>query len=383
MGYIKRLIKDKIIKKRESGSAAQRGTRIHEIAEPWLRASIAEKKFEVSKKFKPKGAKDEIEEARAYVEYCMRRWAEASDLDDKATCWIEHRSVVTPENWGSVDFAIFAAGRLTTIDLKSGRESVTAEGNTQLINYLLGIARTIPWPREFETVIWQPNADDGLPAERSHVYKIKKFGRLANAHMAAVEKATGWLDLGREHEKGLVAGDHCDYCDALAVCPKAREHNMAISQRNFTPVPVERFTPPPVEILEADQVAEILRRAPTFSAWLEAVQVRALELMNKGQRVPGYKVVQKITRRAWQSGLTDAAIAKKLNLLQADVTKTVRLSPAEVEKQLDKKGKAKLAALVFKPPGEPVVVAESDRRAPLLATKINFTPVKRGDEDDG
>lgn len=381
MGYIKKLIALKVIKKRESGPAAQRGTRIHEIAEAMLRYELLGRRHKPPLK---KGHdKDEWAEAEAYVAYCLKRWYEALDLDAKATFGIETKSTFTEENWGSVDFWIFAAKRLTTIDLKSGREGVLAEGNTQLINYLAGIARTIPWPREFEAVIWQPNADDGLPAERSHVYTIPQFGRRLKEHEVAVEKATEYLDADANHEKALVAGDHCGWCDAYGVCPRAKEYNMSISQKNFTPVPVERFTPPPPATLEADQVGEILKRAPAFVNWLEAVQVRALELMNKGHRVPGHKVVQKITRRAWQSGLSDAAIARKLGLAVADVTKTVRLSPAEVEKKLDKKRKDRIEALVFKPQGEPVVVPETDRRAPLLATKINFTPVKAGDEDDG
>lgn len=384
-GYIRRLISLKRIKKRESGPAAQRGTRIHEIAEPWLRASIAEKRFKVSTKFKPKGAKDEIAEAKDYVTYCMRRWEQACELDPKATCGVETRSTVTAENWGSVDFWILAARRLTSIDLKSGREGVEAFNNTQLINYLYGIAKPLPqWPREFECVIWQPNAMDG-PAERSYVYDATEFGKRVDYHMEGVEEATGWLDHTdlEKVEAALTAGDHCEWCDALGVCPKARERQMAISSKSFEPVTVEKFQPPAANILEADQVAEIMKRLPAFEAWVEAVKVRALELMHKGQRVPGFKVVQKITRRAWEQKYTDAQIARGVGVNIKEMTKTIRLSPAQVEELLDKAGKDRLKRFVFKPEGDPVVVAESDRRVPLLATKISFNPVSREEDSDG
>jgi hypothetical protein len=65
------------------------------------------------------------------------------------------------------------------------------------------------------------------------------------------------------------------------------------------------------------------------------------------------------------------------------LTKSVRLSPAQVEENLTPAQKRKLEALVFKPVGEPVVVADTDRRSPVLATRINFEPTKRGEEDDG
>src|SRR5690606_2779643 len=97
--------------------------------------------FRLSTKFKPprKAAKDEVAEARAYVEFCLRKWEEACDLDPKAQCGVEHRSTVTDECWGSCDFWIFAAKRFTSIDLKSGREGVDAKGNSQLIIYAIGI----------------------------------------------------------------------------------------------------------------------------------------------------------------------------------------------------------------------------------------------------
>lgn len=378
-GYIRRLIEEGTIEKRESGPAAQRGTRIHEIAESWLRASIK------GKKYKPpaKAAKDEVAEAKAYVDFCIRRWEEALLLDPDATYWIEERSVVTEENWGSVDFAILAAGRLTAIDLKSGREGVDAKGNTQLVNYLFGIAKTLPtWPREFESVIWQPNARDGGPPERAHVYTAKEFGALCDRHMEGVEKATLWLKKKRGHEAELVPGDHCRYCDALGVCPKAREQQLSIATTNFKPVTIERVEPPAPETLEPDQIAEILKRAPAFVKWLEAVEVRALELVQKGYCVPGFKVVQKVTRRVWDSKHTPSSIAKGLGLKVDQITETKLLSPSKVEELLPKEKRKKLSQYVFKPIGAPIIVPESDRREALPSAKISFKPVSNEEEID-
>ena len=385
-GYIRRLIADKVIKKRESGPAAQRGTRIHEIAEPWLRASIAEKKFKVSTKFKPKGAKDEIAEARAYVEYCIRKWEAACDLDPEAQCGVEHRSIVTDECWGSCDFWIHAAKRFTSIDLKSGREAVDVVGNTQLIIYAMGVIQQNGFlVRDVELCIWQPNADSEKP-ERCVVMTQAEFNDKATEIRKGIDQAAFYLDPNIDDYEAyyarLVAGDHCRYCDALGVCPAAKDRQMSISSKNFEPVPVDRFMPPPPTTLEADQVAEIMKRLPAFEAWVDAVKTRALELMHKGHRVPGFKVVAKQTRRAWAHKYTDAQIARGLGLSIKEITKTIRLSPAQVERLLDKTGKEKLERFVFKPEGDPTVVPESDRRVPLLATKINFQPVSREEETD-
>ena len=377
-GYIKRLIEAGTIKKRESGPAAQRGTRIHEIGEQFIRWLLAGKKIDSYSKGDP----EEIREAREYAYYCMRKRDELEQLYGKTVCGTEDRGILVPDLcWGSRDFWILAGRHLCIADLKSGREPVNVEGNTQEIIYAADLVAKHD-PKTIELCVWQPNSSDGAEPERRHVYTRKEYDALLAKVRAGVDVAAKWLDRKSGHEKDLVAGDHCGWCDALGVCPAAREKNLEISSKKFEPVPLHRAEPPPPATLEADQVGEIMRRAPMFVAWLEAVQLRALELMSKGKAVPGFKVVSKITRRAWESKYTDAQIAKGLGINLKELTKQVRLSPSQVEELLDKAGKAKLAKFVFKPIGDPTVVADSDRRAPLLATKISFTPVSREEESD-
>lgn len=375
-GYIARLIREKLIRKRESGPAAQRGTRIHEHGEQFIRWLLAGKKIDGFSKGDP----DELREARDYARYVMAKRDELEQLYGKVTMNVEDKAVLVDKVcWGSRDVWMKAGGHLCIIDLKSGREPVTVEGNTQEIIYAADLVGEHD-PKTVELCVWQPNATDGQLPERRHVYKRAEYDKVLAAVKVGVGRAARWLKEKKGHEEHLVAGDHCGWCDALGVCPAARERNLEISSKKFEPVPLHRAEPPPPATLEADQVAEILRRAPMFQAWLDAVQVRALELMHKGKQVPGFKVVHKQTRRAWESKYTDAQIAKKLGVNVKELTKTIRLSPAQVEALLDKGGKQKLAALVFKPVGDPTVVSESDRRAPLLATKISFTPVSREEE---
>lgn len=377
-GYIKRLVEAKTIKKRESGPAAQRGTRIHEHGEQFVRWLLAGKKIDSFKAGDP----EEIAEAKDYARYVMRKRDELEQLYGPVSMGVEDRAVmVDGVCWGSRDVWLLAGRHLCIVDLKTGREPVCAQGNTQEIIYAFDLVEKHD-PKTIELCVWQPNASDGLEPERSYVYRRAAYGREAQKIVQGVREAAKWLDRSRGHEKHLSAGDHCGWCDALGVCPAARERNLAISSEKFAPVPIDRTSLPDTAVLEADQVAEILRRAPMFQAWLDAVQTRALELSSKGKKVPGFKVVQKVTRRAWDSRRTDAQIARTLGLRIEQVTKTVRLSPAEVEKQLDKRGKEKLSALVFRPEGLPTIVPESDRRAPMLATKINFHPVSREEEID-
>lgn len=379
-GYIRRLISDGTIIKRKSGEAAERGTRIHEIGEQLLKWKLKGK--DGSKAF-AKADQDELREAQEYVEYALRKIDELEIIHDKPEAGVEDRAVLVREVcWGSRDFWVHAGHHLTVCDLKSGVEPVEVEGNTQLIIYAADLVARLN-PKTIELCVWQPNAADGATPERRYTYKRKDFDKLVEAILKGVHEAKKWLDRNKGHEAHLVAGDHCLWCDALGVCPMARKKASEISSTKFTPVAVEKIKElPSVDVLKPEQVAEIIKRLPMFEAWADAVKVRGLELAKKGKKLPGCKVVQKITRRAWEKELTDAQIAKGLGLKVADITKTVRLSPKQVEDKLDAKHKGQLKKFVFKPEGDPTIVLESDRRAPLLATKINFTPVSRQEEND-
>lgn len=372
-GYIKRLIERKTITKRKSGAAAERGTRIHELGEQFIKWLLDGKKIDSYRTGDP----GEIAEAKDYAHFVMRKRNELELLHGEVSVGVEDRAVMIHELcWGSRDVWLVADKHVCVVDLKSGYEPVTVEDNTQMIIYASDLVAKYD-PDTVEVCIWQPNAMDMLGPERSHIYTRAEYDKiLAEVHAGAVVAGT-WLEQKKGHEEHLVAGDHCSWCDALGVCPKAYSRNMEISSKKFEPVPIHRASPPPVAALEADQVAEIMRRAPLFLSWLEAVETRALELESKGKKVPGFKVVPKITRWAWQSKFTDAQIARGLGINVKELTKTVRLSPSDAKKMLDKRGQQKLAKYIFKPEGLPTVVPDSDRRTPLLATRINFTPISK------
>jgi hypothetical protein len=352
MAYVRQLIAKKVIKKRESGEAAKRGTRIHETSAPAIETLI-----------KGKGAKfppgEEGQTAKLYAYFCEDVYNDAVVLNGPTTYGVEAEAWITDECWGSSDFWCYSAKRFIVVDLKTGRNPVEAKGNTQLLIYAIGVMRKrkLAMPKEVELIIFQPG--NGPDNSSRHVYTFNDFLQETKRITAGVAQSTTYFDKKYEKaiERDLVAGDHCEWCDALGVCEKAKARALSISSKNFSPVPVHETKLPMPAKMEPDQIGQVLDRAPMFQAWLEAVQVRALELIGKGHRIPGRKVVQKITRRAWESKLTDAQIAKRLKLNIKEISETRRKSPAQVEELLDKNTKPLLASLVFKPMGEPCVVA--------------------------
>lgn len=377
--YIRRLIATKNISKRVSGPAAQRGTRIHELAEPVIRAYVEKGARPVVKGT----AKDEVAEAQAYVDYCVRRWDEALLLDRAAKCWVEVRSVVNDDCWGSVDFGILAAKRLSIVDLKSGREPAELKYNTQELIYAMGNMPGLVREKvdEVELVIWQPNADDTLPPERSKVYSLDDFEFVATTTLHGIQKAQSYLNGDhsfQELQKQLTAGEWCTWCDALGFCPKAAERAQEISRESFLPVAKgdPPAAPPPVESMSAKQVAQVLDRSKMFSEWLDAVKVRAMEMIQRGEKVPGWKVVQSSTHFWWPSHVDAKALARRLKLREQDVMdEPSMLSPSKLaEKYKDRK---KIIDEIKTRPFAATIARESDRRPPLDNTKGSFVAVSR------
>lgn len=385
--YIRRLIATKNISKRVSGPAAQRGTRIHELAEPVIKAYVEKGRSPDVSRVGVDA--QEAREAQDYVDYCVRRWDEAQLLDPKARCWVEVRSVVNDDCWGSVDFAILAARRLSIIDLKSGREPAETKYNTQELIYAMGELPGGVDPkgvREVELVIWQPNADDTLPPERSKVYTFAEFQDVAELTMHGIERAAHYLrgeESFQEIQRQLSAGEWCTWCDALGFCPKAAERAQEISRESFLPVakgePPAR--PPAVESMTAKQVSQVLDRSKMFAEWLDAVKTRAMEMIQRGERVPGWKIVQSSTHFWWPSTMTPKALAKRLKLREQDLLgEPEMLSPSKLAEKY--KAKRKLIDEIKTRPFAATIARESDRRPPLDNTKGSFVAVSKDPDAD-
>jgi hypothetical protein len=147
-------------------------------------------------------------------------------------------------------------------------------------------------------------------------------------------------------------------------------------------VPARAGGLPSPDILDERQVADILDRAELFKDWLDAVKIHALELMQKGKRVAGFKAVAKQTRYAWNSDLDAKKIAKKLGLTVEQITETKLKSASKVKAIAGTKKHKLIAGMTFRPFAV-TVARENDRRQEIPSTKISFQPVHpHEDEDD-
>lgn len=129
-------------------------------------------------------------------------------------------------------------------------------------------------------------------------------------------------------------GDHCRYCRRAASCEALRDRAYEVAKRSFD----DGHEVTPVGFTGAE-LAEILEKADLVEGWIKQVRAEASRRLDRGEDVPGFKLVQKRANRKWKtdvditSELLDYGLERDMILEKPSV-----LSPAQMEKVLKKNG---------------------------------------------
>lgn len=167
-------------------------------------------------------------------------------------------------------------------------------------------------------------------------------------------------------------GEHCRFCPArFRHCPALwadiEELEALMTQFNLS----EKGQ---AAKLTGEQVARVLNLGETFKIAQKAALATAMQRLENGASVPGWKLASKKANREWKEG----AEARALVIFGKDAyTKPELKSPAQIEGLPG--GEAFAAEYAFKPEtGLTVTKSEDVRPAVSRDTKSGFTPVKRG-----
>lgn len=279
--------------------------------------------------------------------------------------WIEQEVALDNERFGTADCLIWHAddAMLEVVDLKYGAGVlVEVENNPQLLYYALASYRTFRAqgvnPKRLRITIVQPRADHYEGPIRSRdvdVFDLVEWG--------------AWLDeraeATKDPEAPLVPGDHCKFCPAKASCPALREQALAVAQVEFNDQP---FAPPAIDTMTLEQMGQVLQRAPILESWLSGVREHVFASLNRGEAVPGWKLVDKRAQRKWvDEGNAANILYRDMGLPWGDIREAPKLrSPAQIEKMLPKEMRSRLEALVSKESSGVTLAPESDSRAVVV-----------------
>lgn len=265
---------------------------------------------------------------------------------------IEEKVDLPGVGFGTVDVAlVHPNGVLTIIDYKYGAGyAVEPKNNTQMLYYACAIAGKYGWA--FNTVhmiIYQPRAyhEDGpirgweIPIT-DLVEWDKKFleGVIACEDPFAPFKAGSW----------------CRWCPAATLCPEISDRAAEEAKLDFDD---NLNVTTPVSVFSVGDLGVALTACEKIENWIEKVREYALQIAQRGEKIPGYKLVAKRSTRKWIDENKTAKIAKTQFGSKA-FTKPELLSPAQLEKVI--KDKDWIAEHVSDISSGVTLVPENDKR---------------------
>ena len=353
---------------------AEEGTAAHEYSEILIAyelglinkatytRELSKFKRELPKKLGQFFSKEELEivwqemqdQVPTYVDFVVERANAMKAISPDALSLIEQRldfSQWVPGGFGTGDILLVADGRLEIIDLKYGKGvPVDAHENTQMMLYGLGALHEHDMLydlKEISMTIVQPRLDS------------------ISTYTSTAEKLYDWAEkfvkpraeLAEKGEGEFVAGDHCRWCKAKALCRARADKNLELAKHDFTDP----------DLLTPEEVADILFQTDELKKWAKDVEDYALDQAEKhGVVFDGWKLVEGRSNRKYAD---EKAVSEKLvedGKSEEDIYKKSLLSITEMEKRLGKQKFAELLGeLIIKPQGKPTLVPETDKRPAL------------------
>jgi RecB family exonuclease len=378
-----------------TSDAAEEGTHAHAALEHCLKEATHPNEF-IDSWFHDRDLTAETAAAIAVAYDYVMQYAE------KGAEFVAERKVRTGETlgrddiYGTADITITHPGGVPEIvDYKHGRGVlVEVEDNRQLQIYLLGVMEADGIPRDtggFTTIIQPRCKHPSGEVIRSTGYAPEQLTQIVDeikTAAAATEAPQPEFNPGESQ---------CRWCDAKGVCPALANKSLNAAAAVFgyqsdTPTAADVRTilsaeHADCEVLTPEQVAEIVSIEPMISGWLKAVREHAVDEINAGGKIPGYKMVAGRKTRSWDEsdeeimlkwlagrGKTDK---KKIALDGASVRKI--LSPAQAEKRIKPLVSvatwANISARIMSSTGSPVLAPETDARQDINTTAADVLGV--------
>lgn len=297
-----------------------------------------------------------------------------ADLQEGMVLSVENKldlSWIYPGMKGRCDASIGEfMGLLKVYDFKYGKGIVVEpEENEQSMLYALGELgdRNINEYEEVEIVIVQPRA--------IHPHGPVRRWRVTVEELYSFAKYFGKAAKITESPDALLAaGEWCQFCPAMPVCPEVVREAANSAMIEFNPTdPIEEvvtdITLPSPDTLTELEVAKVLDFSKIVGTWVKSVEAYALSRMESGVKFPGWKLVAKRSHRKW---VDENAIIEFLNLQygKAIYTDPKLKSPAQMEKLIgiDKKV---LASYWEKPDAANTIAPESDKREAVAPSAVD------------
>lgn len=225
-----------------------------------------------------------------YTDYSFNRIDTIRDKFPILDFWVEQQvraPNISPDYYGTADLALFASKTLEIVDLKTGYVPVRVENNKQLLSYaLLTMWEHDLWHkvRTIRMTIVQPRVYDEPQTWAIGIDRLDEFQEEVAEAIYNINNGSAELN----------AGDHCKYCPAKGKCPAL--HKLVIDKAKIAfdtaGEKLHRF-------YNVDELSEIAQEAMIIQAHIDGVLQQIRRELEKGRRVPGWKLVKKRAVSKW------------------------------------------------------------------------------------
>lgn len=361
-----------------TSEAAEQGTAAHSMAELKVKQMLR-----VPCAREPTGFDDEEMEEHTdnYRTFVLEQIQEAKQYTDNPLVMVEQRlsfEDIIPGGFGTADLIIATPKKLWITDLKYGKGVpvyVSKGLNPQLCIYAYGAYSNyrflFPEVESVVMTVYQPRISN-IDSFEISIGELLKWAE-GYVRPKAIEAAgPGGV---------LVAGDHCKFCKAKAVCKARAEEALKLAQDRFTVVsgtygtsqgemPMYSFKSP--ASLSQEEIEDVLPLLNRIQDWISAVFTYvADEAISHGRKWKGYKVVEgKANRKYLSEKMVEDACKKAgyTNIYEQSLLPLTRL-----EKRLTKPVFKELLedkGLVIKPKGKLTLTEETDTREAVDPEKL-------------
>jgi hypothetical protein len=272
------------------------------------------------------------------------------------------------EGKGTSDAILASDGKLEVHDYKHGRGvRVDAVDNPQLLAYALGAHAKYGLLYDYDTIeLWihQPR----LNWESSWEINVAMLEEWAATLRSAIEQALAPDAPRTPGEK------QCRFCKAMATCPALVAHNARLMVEDFDDL--DTLPVPPKEPLSAVRLEQVLDKIDLFEAWLKRVREQAVDQLQRGVELPGWKLVEgRRGNRNWQDPAAVEETLKAMRLKRDEMYSIELISPAQAEKLLKDTPRrwARVETLITQAPGKPTLARATDKRPAIQPVVDQFS----------
>lgn len=340
----------------QTSSYAQEGTDCHELCAYLVEKALGRTVTDPTENLTYYNA--EMQNcAEEYCSFVLEQLEEAKKHCKDPQVMVEQRldfSRFVENGFGTGDCVIVADDVLHIIDYKHGLGVlVEATNNSQLFCYALGaleIFDDLYDITEVKMSIFQPRRSN------TDTFTIRKEDLLIWAKEVLVPTAK----LAYEGKGEFKAGDHCQFCKVKASCRKRAEYNLELAKYDFA-MPAT---------LDSIEIAAILPKIDQLISWGNDLKEFALTQAQSGTHYEGFKVVEGRSNRKYTD---EAVVAAAVTDAGFDPYEKKLLGVTAMTTLLGKKRfDDLLGGLIYKPPGKPALVLESDKRPAMNSAKDDF-----------